>query len=251
MQLYPAIDLRNGKVVRLTQGRFDQETIYGEDPAKMAMLFRERGARHLHVVDLDGAREGVPINQPLIRDIVQAFNGFVQVGGGVRSREIAHSYFDAGVSRLILGTAAITDPVFLGEMIERHPDRFYVGIDVRDDGLAVRGWLDVDSRDPLEVMVRMSEMGVRGFVYTDIQRDGLLAGPNFARYEILKRTVRAPVIASGGIRDLSDLSLLREMGIDGAIVGKSLYTGVMDLSSALSFLGYPTESQPKDRPGAS
>ncbi|MHB1605479.1 MAG: 1-(5-phosphoribosyl)-5-[(5-phosphoribosylamino)methylideneamino]imidazole-4-carboxamide isomerase [Leptospirales bacterium] len=238
MQLYPAIDLRNGKVVRLTQGRFDQETIYGEDPARMAYHFRERGARHLHVVDLDGAREGVPVNQPIIREIVRAFDGFVQVGGGVRSREIAKSYFEAGVSRLILGTAAITDPVFLGEMLERSPDRFYVGIDVRDDGLAVRGWLDVDSRDPLEVMVRMSEMGVRGFVYTDIHRDGLLSGPNFARYEILKRTVRAPVIASGGVRDLADLSLLREMGIDGAIVGKALYTGGMDLSAALSFLGY-------------
>ncbi|MHB1926620.1 MAG: 1-(5-phosphoribosyl)-5-[(5-phosphoribosylamino)methylideneamino]imidazole-4-carboxamide isomerase [Leptospirillum sp.] len=236
MQLYPAIDIRNGKVVRLTQGRFDQETVYADDPVRMAVRFRDQGVRHLHVVDLDGAREGIPVNGSLIREIVRAFKGFVQVGGGVRSKEIAGFYFDAGVSRLILGTAAITDPVFLGNMIERHPDRFFVGIDVRDEGLALNGWIDVDTQDPLEVMVRMSELGVRGFVYTDIHRDGLLGGPNFARYEILKRTVRVPVIASGGIRDISDISRLREIGVDGAIVGKAIYTGEMDLPEALRLL---------------
>lgn len=237
MQLYPAIDIRNGKVVRLTQGRFDQETVYGEDPVRTAIHFRDRGVRHLHVVDLDGAREGVPVNRLLIREIVKAFKGFVQVGGGVRSKEIAAFYYDAGVSRLILGTAAIKDPVFLGSMIEQHPDLFYVGIDVKDESLAVNGWLDLDTRDPLEVMVRMSELGVRGFVYTDIHRDGLLTGPNFAKYEALRRTVRVPVIASGGVRDISDISRLREIGVDGAIVGKAIYTGEMDLTEALSLLG--------------
>ncbi|AKS24345.1 1-(5-phosphoribosyl)-5-[(5-phosphoribosylamino)methylideneamino]imidazole-4-carboxamide isomerase [Leptospirillum ferriphilum] len=240
MQLYPAIDIRNGKVVRLTQGRFDQETIYGEDPVRTALHFRERGVQHLHVVDLDGAREGVPVNRSLIREIVKAFNGFVQVGGGVRSKDIASFYYDAGVSRLILGTAAIKDPVFLGSMIEQHPDLFYVGIDVKDESLAVNGWLDLDTQDPLEVMVRMSELGVRGFVYTDIHRDGLLSGPNFARYEILRRTVRVPVIASGGVRDISDIARLREIGVDGAIVGKAIYTGEMDLTEALRLLGIAT-----------
>ena len=237
MQLYPAIDIRNGKVVRLTQGRFDQETVYGEDPVRTALNFRNRGIHHLHVVDLDGAREGIPVNGNLIRQIVRSFDGFVQVGGGVRSKEIAAFYFDAGVSRLILGTAAIKDPVFLGSMIERHPDLFYVGIDVKDESLAVNGWLDVDTRDPLEVMVRMSELGVRGFVYTDIHRDGLLTGPNFERYEVLRRTVRVPVIASGGVRDISDIARLREIGVDGVIVGKAIYTGEMDLTEVLRLLG--------------
>ena len=163
--------------------------------------------------------------------------GSFRWGGGVRSKEIAAFYFDAGVSRLILGTAAIKDPVFLGSMIERHPDLFYVGIDVKDESLAVNGWLDVDTRDPLEVMVRMSELGVRGFVYTDIHRDGLLTGPNFERYEVLRRTVRVPVIASGGVRDISDIARLREIGVDGVIVGKAIYTGEMDLTEVLRLLG--------------
>lgn len=243
MLLFPAIDLRDGKVVRLTQGRFDRETVYGDDPVRMALSFRDKGARNLHVVDLDGAREGVPVNRPVIGEIVRAFGGFVQVGGGVRSREIARSYYEVGVSRLILGTAALTDPRFLDSMLDAYQDRFYVGIDVKEDGLALRGWLEIDTRDPLEVMVRMAELGVRGFVYTDIQRDGLLSGPNFDRYEILKRTVRTPVFASGGIRDLSDLTLLREMGLDGAIVGKAIYSGEMDLSEALALLRHTAAGQ--------
>ncbi len=237
MKLYPAIDIRNGNVVRLTQGDFSQETIYAEDPVKMALQFRQAGATHLHVVDLDGAREGRPVNLDLIASIVRGFDGFVQTGGGIRSPEIADSLLEAGVSRLILGTAALTDPFFLKKMVDRCQDRFYVGVDVKEGAIALRGWLSVDTRDPMEVMVRLVEEGVRGFVYTDIARDGLLSGPNFDRTEEVKRTVRVPVIASGGVTSLSDLQRLREMGVDGAIVGRALYTGDMNLAEALSMLG--------------
>jgi len=236
MKLYPAIDIRNGHVVRLTQGDFSKETIYAEDPVRMASQFKAAGATHLHVVDLDGAREGSPVNIEIIASIVRVFEGFVQTGGGIRSPEIAQNYLDAGVSRLILGTSALTDPLFLKKMVDRHQDCFYVGVDVKDGAIALRGWLSLDTRDPLEVMVRLVEEGVRGFVYTDISRDGLLSGPNFDRTEEVKHSVRVPVIASGGVTSLMDLQQLRERGIDGAIVGRALYTGDMDLSEALFVL---------------
>ncbi len=239
MEIYPAIDLREGLVVRLTQGDFERSTVYGTDPAAVAASFARQGARWLHVVDLDGAKTGVVSNLPAIERIVGAFPGKVQLGGGIRSPETAALFLDRGVERLVLGTGALTDPPFLEAMLNHHPGRFYVGLDVRDNRIAVSGWLGETDGDPRETMTSLASMGVAGFVYTDIMKDGMLSGPNLPVYRELVRTLPVPVVASGGIGSLSDLRDLRDAGVAGAIVGRALYTGAIDLSRALSLAETP------------
>lgn len=234
MELYPAIDLKDGLVVRLTQGDFSKSTVYGSDPVAVALSFSRQGARWLHVVDLDGARNGAPSNLPVIEKIVRNFSGSVQVGGGIRTVETARLYFGSGAKRLVLGTGALTDPPFLTSMLREFPGRFYVGLDVRSNRIAVSGWLSEASGDPLSTMKEMARMGVAGFVYTDILKDGMLSGPNLPVYRTLAVELFVPVIASGGIGSQEDLEALREAGVAGAIIGRALYTGAIDLSRALS-----------------
>lgn len=234
MEIYPAIDLKEGAVVRLTQGDFTKSTTYGTDPLAVASSFQEQGARWIHVVDLDGARNGVPENLPVIKQIVRSFSGKVQVGGGIRNIETARSYFDKGAERLVLGTGALTDPDFLNAMIREFPGRFYVGLDVRNNRIAVSGWLSETSGDPIGTMKEMARRGVAGFVYTDILRDGMLSGPNLPVYKKLATELLVPVIASGGIGKTKDIEELKEAGLAGAIIGRALYTGAVTLSHALS-----------------
>lgn len=244
MEIYPAIDLREGLVVRLTQGDFERQTVYGTDPAAVAASFARQGARWLHVVDLDGAKTGVISNLSAIERIVAAFPGKVQLGGGIRTPETAALYFERGVERLILGTGALTDPPFLEAMLSRHPGRFYVGLDVKKDRIAVSGWLGEAEGNPRDTMIALAARGVAGFVYTDILKDGMLSGPNLPVYRELVRTLSVPVVASGGIGSLADLRELQASGVAGAIVGRALYTGAVDLSKALSISGTPVPGDP-------
>lgn len=242
MEIYPAIDLKEGLVVRLTQGDFDRSTVYGTDPAAVASSFGQEGARWIHVVDLDGAKNGLPSNLPAIEKIVRKFSGKVQVGGGIRTLETARLYFEKGAERLILGTGALTDPPFLLAMLEEFPGRFYIGLDVRNNRIAVSGWLSETAGDPMTTMKEMAKKGVAGFVYTDILKDGMLAGPNLPVYQKLASELPVPVIASGGIGSFRDIEALRDAGVSGAIVGRALYTGAVSLSQALAL------SAPEIRP---
>ena len=234
MQLYPAIDLSSGRVVRLTQGDFARATVYEEDPARAARGFSEKGATWLHVVDLDGAKTGQPGNLPALKAIIGAFPGKIQVGGGIRTLDTARRYLELGVERLVLGTGALTNPDFLGAMLRECSGRFFVGVDVRGGKIAISGWLETTEGSPFATMTRLASEGVAGFVYTDISKDGMLEGPNLPVYREFAATLNAPVIASGGIGSLDDILRLREAKVSGAIVGRALYTGAVDLAAALA-----------------
>lgn len=233
MDIYPAIDLKEGLVVRLTQGDFTKSTVYGTDPLAVATSFYNQGACWLHVVDLDGARSGVPGILPTIEGLVGNFSGKIQLGGGIRTIETARLYYSIGVERLVLGTGALTDRDFLSSMLKEFYGRFYVGLDVRDNRIAVSGWLSETTGDPLATMKELEGKGVAGFVYTDILKDGMLSGPNLPVYKTLSSELSVPVIASGGIGTLADITSLRDAGVDGVIVGRALYTGAVSLSKAL------------------
>ncbi|MDP8922223.1 MAG: 1-(5-phosphoribosyl)-5-[(5-phosphoribosylamino)methylideneamino]imidazole-4-carboxamide isomerase [Chloroflexota bacterium] len=233
-EVIPAIDLKGGQAVRLVQGDFDRATVFDDDTSAVARRWVEAGARRLHVVDLDGSRVGAPVQLEAIRAIVQAVDVPVQLGGGVRSIEHVEAAFDAGLEQVILGTAAVEDPVFLDAALARYGERIVGGIDARDGVVAVRGWIDTSGRDALELARDLAGRGVRTIIYTDIGRDGTLQGPNV---EAVARMVEAvpgvAVIASGGVSDLGDLVALAEAGAAGAIVGKALYTGAIDLELAI------------------
>ncbi len=227
MTIYPAIDIKNGRAVRLLQGRADQETVYAEDPVEVAKSFEATGSDWVHVVDLDGAFEGTPKNLELIRRIV-ALGMRMQLGGGQRSREIITHTLDAGVARVVLGTVAVKKPEFVAQMVEEYGDRIAVGIDANAGKVAVRGWVDTTEVDALEMARNMSEMGVHTIIYTDIGTDGMLTGPNLAAQEAMAETISANIIASGGVSQLQDVVALAEIkkrrpNLDGVIVGKAIY----------------------------
>lgn len=234
MQLYPAIDIRGGRCVRLTQGLFDNVTVYSDDPADMARLWAEQGASFLHVVDLDGARTGHSVNEPVIRGIVEAVNIPVQLGGGIRSRETARAMLEMGVRRVIIGTKAAQRPEFLRELVEEFgPESVVAGVDAKDGMAAVEGWEKVSSMSAAELCLRMKDLGVRHIVYTDIARDGMLAGPNTAAVKRLTDETGLDIIASGGVSCMEDLEELCQNGIRGAIIGKALYEKRVDLREAV------------------
>jgi len=239
-ELLPAIDLRGGRVVRLTEGDFDRQTEYSEDPIAVARVFAERGATWIHVVDLDGARAGKPAQAATIRRIVDAVEGRArcQVGGGLRSDESVAAVLEAGASRVVLGTAALRDPAFAGRLVERHgPDRIVAAIDVRN-GLALgEGWRPgATGVAPAATVAALADNGVTVFAATAIERDGRLEGPDLVLLESLVALGRGRVIASGGIGSIDDLHRVREIGCAGAIVGKALYEGRLDLAAALAAL---------------
>ena len=234
MKLFPAIDLYEGKAVRLYKGDYQQMTIYSDDPLSVAKGFRDAGAEYLHVVDLEGAKTGQTPNLELIRTITAQSGLQVEVGGGIRSEEVIRSYLDAGVLRVILGTAAITQPGFVAEMVAKYGDGIAVGVDVRDGLVAIRGWTEVSDQKCFDFCRKMQDVGVKTIICTDISKDGVLGGTNLQLYKDLSQTLSLDIVASGGVSSLGDVKSLRDMGLYGAILGKALYTGALDLRAAVA-----------------
>ena len=236
-ELIPAIDLLGGRCVRLAQGRYEEATVYGDDPGAVAARFAAYPLRRLHVVDLDGARAGAPANGGALRAILAAAGGVpVQVGGGMRTLAHLEERLAAGVDRAVLGTAALRDPSLVREAARRHPGRIAVGIDARDGRVAVQGWLESSDVPAVDLARRFEDAGVAAIVYTDIARDGMGTGPNLEQTAALAAAVRVPVIASGGVGSEDDVRrscALAARGVAGLIVGRALYTGALDLGRAL------------------
>ncbi|MFO0422844.1 MAG: 1-(5-phosphoribosyl)-5-[(5-phosphoribosylamino)methylideneamino]imidazole-4-carboxamide isomerase, partial [Planctomycetia bacterium] len=232
VELGPAIDLRGGKCVRLLQGDYDRETVFGDDPVAMVRRFVAQGAKRLHIVDLDGAKAGRPVQADLIARMVAAAGVPCQLGGGIRSLETAKAYAEAGVARLVVGSVAIEQPALLEELATALPSRIVLGLDARDGRVAVRGWLETSPLTAVAVARRHEGLPLAGIVYTDIATDGMLAGPNLAALEEMIRAVKLPVVASGGIATVEDLRQVARIGADGCIVGRALYDGGLSLADA-------------------
>lgn len=234
MQLYPAIDIRGGQCVRLTQGLFDQAKVYAADPAEVAKLWKSQGASWLHLVDLDGALAGRSVNEGVIQRIIRETDLPVELGGGIRTLEAAGRMLDLGVSRVIIGTKAAKEPEFMKELVDRFgPEAIVAGVDAKNGQVAVEGWETLSSRTALSLCMTMKEMGIRHIVYTDISRDGTLTGPNVEATRELTQKTGLDVIASGGVSSMEDLRSLSEAGIRGAIIGKALYEKKIRLSEAI------------------
>jgi len=232
MEIIPAIDLRNGKCVRLYQGDYGKETVFSNKPVEIALRWQSEGARRIHIVDLDGAARGEPGNLETIEDMIAAIDIPVQFGGGIRSIETIEQLFAAGVERAILGTVAVEKPDLVKEACQRFGDRIIISIDAKDRIVATRGWLQKSTVTASELASKMIELGVMRFIYTDISRDGTLTSPNFEAIAEFLSQVSAPVIAAGGISSVYHLTRLAELGVEGAIVGKAIYTGDVKLGEA-------------------
>ncbi len=235
--VFPAIDLKGGQVVRLAEGDMDRATVYGDDPAAQAMLFAAAGAGHLHVVDLDGAFAGHAVNGDAVASIVESFPGYVQVGGGIRTMAAVEGWFDRGVARIVIGTAALTDPQLVRDAADTFPGGIVVGVDARDGFVATQGWADVSDVPVLDMARRFEDAGVAALLFTDVGRDGMLKGCNVQATVDLARATDIPVIASGGVAGIADiriLSLFAKDGIEGVITGRALYDGRLDLAAALA-----------------
>jgi len=231
--IYPAIDLYEGKAVRLKRGNYNQMTVYSDDPVSVASGFKQAGATALHIVDLEGARDGKPCNFDVIKKITAESGLFVQVGGGIRTAETVELYLNAGVKRTILGTAAVSTSGFLKEAVNRFGDAIAVSADIKDGFIAVKGWTEVSGSDALDFCDTVDKLGVKTLICTDISKDGMLSGTNMELYEALRLKLNAGLIASGGVTSLHEIKTLSKMGMDGAILGKALYTGDIDLAEAV------------------
>jgi phosphoribosylformimino-5-aminoimidazole carboxamide ribotide isomerase len=243
MEIIPAVDVRGGRCVRLYQGDFQRETVFGDDPAAVARSWQEAGATRLHVVDLDGAREGRPANAQVIRRLIQALSIPVQVGGGLRDRKSIDSYLEAGAARVVLGTAAVKDRSLLAEAIAEHGERIVVAVDARVGMVAIEGWREETPLAAAEVMSELAAEGVSRFIYTDALRDGTLRGPDFPAVEAVLVKVHVPVIYAGGVSSIADLVRLASLGVEGAIIGQALYTRAVDFREALE--GLSRAAQPE------
>lgn len=240
MDVIPAIDLLGGQCVRLYQGDYDQAEVFGKDPVAMAQHWAEQGATRLHLVDLDGAKEGTPVNHGVIAAIAQALSIPIQVGGGLRDRDSVARLLDLGVSNAILGTVAVEQPELVQTLCAEFPGQITIGIDARDGKVATRGWLETSEVMAPELAKRMADYGAAAIIYTDIHRDGTMEGPNLASLRDLAESLSIPVIASGGVSSLSDLlSLLalEPVGVSGAIVGRAIYTGDVNVKEANAAVG--------------
>lgn len=239
-ELIPAIDLLEGNAVRLSQGRYDAATVYDSDPVNVALRFRDAGIRRLHVVDLEGAKAGRPVQGDAVKRILDAMGSTpVQLGGGLRTIEGVDEALGWGLDRVILGTAALRDPELVKRAARNHPGRIVVGIDARDGNVAVEGWTDSSETTAIDLGRRFEDAGVAAIVYTDIARDGMLTGPNLPQTEALARAISIPVIVSGGVamtQDIIDSAALSDTGICGVIVGRAIYTGGVDLDEAIRAL---------------
>lgn len=237
MIVFPAIDLKAGQVVRLAEGDMDRATVYGDDPTQQALQFARAGATHLHVVDLDGAFAGESRNRAAVEAVVAAFPGQLQLGGGIRTPAAVEGWLALGVARVVIGTAALTDPAFVRAMAARHPGRIVVAVDARDGMVATAGWAELSDVPVAEMAARFEDAGVAALLFTDIGRDGLLTGCNVEATVALARATRLPVIASGGVAGIADIRALaghESDGIEGVITGRALYDGRLDLAEALS-----------------
>jgi len=236
MIVIPAIDLKDGRCVRLRQGRMQDETVYGQDPSDVARRWADEGAQVLHVVDLNGAIEGAPKNRTAIEAILKAVTIPVQVGGGIRTRETIDSYLSFGIERVVLGTAVVRDHTILADACSRFPGRVIVGVDAKGGKVAVQGWTEVSDLDAADFVVRLAGLPLYAVIYTDIARDGMLEGPNLDGMRRMAEVCPVPLIASGGITRTEDLQRLQEIGpkVIGAILGKALYEGRLDLRSAMA-----------------
>lgn len=233
MLIYPAIDLYEGKAVRLFKGDYAQMTVYNNDPAQVAADFKEKGAACIHMVDLEGAKTGTTPNLYTICRVKEKTGLFCQVGGGIRSMETVSRYLDAGLDRVILGTAAVTDPDFAKTAVNAYGEKIAIGVDIRDGFVAVKGWTEKSSLEAFDFCRRMESYGIRTVICTDISKDGAMQGPNNALYEQLSRELGMQIIASGGVSSIDDIKRLAGMKLHGAIVGKAYYTGAVDLREAI------------------
>jgi phosphoribosylformimino-5-aminoimidazole carboxamide ribotide isomerase len=239
MILFPAIDLKDGQCVRLFQGDMDQVTVFGDDPAAQARDFAAAGAKWLHVVDLNGAVSGRPVNEDAVKGILGAVDIPVQLGGGIRDRETIEFWLERGVRRVILGTIAVRDPALVEQASRKHPGRVAVGIDARDGMVAVEGWTETSATTALDLAKRFRDSSLAAIIYTDISRDGAMQGPNIEATVELARAISVPVIASGGVSSMADLEALKKAGqglLQGVISGRALYDGRIDLAAAIGLL---------------
>lgn len=237
MIIYPAIDIRGGRCVRLTEGRFDAETVFADDPAEMALKWAGMGAEFLHLVDLDGALAGEGKNVPVIERILQSVNIPVQLGGGIRNLETIEKLLALGVTRLILGSAAVKNPQLVEEACKKYPGHIAVGIDAKNGEVAIEGWGKGSGVAATELAKKMAAYGVETIIYTDISRDGMLSGVNVEATAALARACGVPIIASGGVASLEDIRRVKAVesdGVQGCIIGKAIYTGAVDLKEALA-----------------
>ena len=233
MLIFPAIDILGGKAVRLYKGDYNQVTVYSERPWEIAEDFISKSAKAIHIVDLDGAREGSAVNMDVVRKIACFSDILTEIGGGIRNQDTVERYLDAGISRVILGTAALNDPVFLRRILALYGERIAVGVDLKDGKVAVKGWLEKSDKDGLIFLRELEDMGVKSVIVTDISKDGAMKGTNLEMYRSIVVSTSLKVTASGGVSTLEDVRALKEIGVFGAIIGKAYYTGAIDLSDAI------------------
>lgn len=233
MIILPAIDLLGRKAVRLLKGDYNQVTVYSDSPLEVARKFKSLGATHIHMVDLDGAKYGTAPNMDIVAEVAEKTGLFIEIGGGIRSMETVKKYIDAGISRVILGTAAICDEDFLKEAVKAYGEKIAVGADVKDGKIAVKGWLEQSDVTLDEFFLKMQDLGVKNIICTDISRDGAMRGTNLELYRELSAKYSLDITASGGVSSIEDVKRLREMNLYGAIIGKAYYTGAVDLKEAI------------------
>jgi len=233
VEIWPAIDLRGGKCVRLRQGDYAQETVFGDDPAEMAKKWTNQGGQHLHLVDLDAAKDGSSANLPSVRAVVEAVGIPCELGGGVRSREKIAELLDLGLARLVVGTRALKEPDWFRQVCREFPGRLVLGIDARGGMVATDGWLETSETSAIEMARQFADEPLAAIVYTDIATDGMMAGPNVEAMAEMQQAVDVPVVASGGVTTIDDVSRLAAAGMSGCIIGRALYEGTIDLAEAL------------------
>lgn len=233
MILFPAIDLFEKKAVRLYKGDYANMTVYSENPIEIAWDFEARGCTHIHMVDLEGAKDGTTPNLSIVEQVARETSLFVEIGGGIRNMETVERYLNAGVSRVILGTAAVNDEAFLREAVSKYGEKIAVGADVKDGYIAIKGWLETSAVTLEDFLQKMESIGVRNIICTDISKDGAMKGTNLELYKTLSEKFRLDITASGGVSSMEDIRQLRQMDLYGAIIGKAYYTGAIDLKEAL------------------
>ena len=233
MLVIPAIDLRGGRCVRLRQGDYARETVFNDDPIAVARAFAAEGVRYLHLVDLDGAKEGRPVHLPLVRELIAGAGTLCELGGGLRQDDDLQAAFDAGVDRAIIGTQALKRPDWFAAAARRFPGKIVLGVDAKEGRVATEGWLEVSNAKAIDVVRRFESLPLAAVIYTDISRDGMLSGPNVEALAELASATHLPVIASGGVTQLDDLRRLAQLPLAGCIVGRALYEGTLDLKEAL------------------
>ncbi len=233
MNIFPAIDLYNHKAVRLFKGDYEQMTIYSDNPAEIALDFKNQGATHIHIVDLEGAKSGETPNLDTVKSIIDASGLFTEIGGGIRTMEVIDKYIGIGASRVILGTAAVSDEAFLIEAVKKYGDKIAVGVDIKDGFVAIKGWTEKSQYDCFSFCEKMQKIGVKTIICTDISKDGAMQGTNHELYKELSEKFDMQLIASGGVSSLEDVKKLNTLGIYGAIIGKAYYTGAISIKEAV------------------